>query len=245
MPRPFLTASWSNLSLLTYAVRPALLQPRVPPGLELEVRDGDAFVSLVAFDFMDTRVLGLSWPGYRYFAELNLRFYVRHGADRGVVFIREIVPQRLVAWLARLLYNEPYVAAPLESKILDEGSTVTAERRLLWQGQSYRISVTGARPAMQPEETSTEHFFKEHHWGYGIDRRGGALCYHVEHPVWAVYPVQSYELDFDWAHVYGPQWQCLQNQKPCSAVLAVGSPVLVFPKARPAPASLQLAQAPI
>ena len=77
MGSPFLTATWSNLFLASYAVPPTLLEPRLPPGTELDTRDGHAFVSLVAFEFLDTRVRGIAWPGYRNFAELNLRFYVR------------------------------------------------------------------------------------------------------------------------------------------------------------------------
>src|SRR5437868_12171774 len=99
--RPFLTARWSNVFLATYAVPDDLLLPRLPPGLVLDRRAGQAFVSLVAFDFIDTRVFGIPWPGYRSFPEVNLRFYVRCGEQRGVVFIRELVSPRLVAWLAR------------------------------------------------------------------------------------------------------------------------------------------------
>src|SRR5438270_3401794 len=143
MSKPFLTARWSNLFLATYAVPPALLQKRLPPGLELDTRDGRAFVSLVAFQFLDTRVLGVSWPGYRNFAELNLRFYVRHGPQRGVVFVREFVPRRLVAWLARLLYNEPYRAAPLTSRRTEEPTRLTMEYRLRWQGREHVITATG------------------------------------------------------------------------------------------------------
>src|SRR5262245_26571807 len=116
MAFPFLTARWSNLFLATYAVPHDLLRPRLPPGLELDIWERQAFVSLVAFDFLQTRVLGVPWPGYRDFPEVNLRFYVRHGNQRGVTFIREFVPRRLVAWMARLLYNEPYVAAPMRSQ---------------------------------------------------------------------------------------------------------------------------------
>ena len=101
MPRAFLTAHWNNLFLATYAVPPALLEKRLPPGLSLDMRDGSAFVSLVAFEFLHTRVFGVPWPGYRNFGELNLRFYLRQGEQRGVAFIREFVPQRLVAWMAR------------------------------------------------------------------------------------------------------------------------------------------------
>src|SRR5437773_7057925 len=159
--RPFLTARWSNLAIVTWEVPPALLEPHLPAGLELDRRGGAAFVSLVAFDFLDTRVLGVPWPGFRNFPELNLRFYVRHGAERGVMFVREIVPSRLVAWLARGLYNEPYVAAPLRSTVWDEPDRLRIEHRLYWAGRWHSIVATGAKPAFRPEEASTEHFFKE------------------------------------------------------------------------------------
>src|SRR5687767_12444576 len=60
-PRPFLTAQWRNLGLITFDVDPALLQSHVPPGCELDLRDGRAFVSFVMFDFLDTRVGGVRW----------------------------------------------------------------------------------------------------------------------------------------------------------------------------------------
>ena len=80
----------------------------MPVGLDLDRWEGSALVSLVAFDFVDTRVWGLPWPGFVGFPELNLRFHVRDGQRRGVCFVREYVPSRLVSWLARTLYNEPY-----------------------------------------------------------------------------------------------------------------------------------------
>ena len=211
---------------------PALLGNRLPPCLDLDTRDGQAFVSLVAFDFLDTRVLGVPWPGYRNFAELNLRFYVRSGADRGVVFIREFVPQRLVAWLARVLYNENYLAAPLHSTLRDEPDRLTVLHRLSWQGRSYSVSVTGAKPAFRPAETGVEHFFKEHRWGFCTNRRGQTVRYEVIHPVWDIYPVTAYQVELDWASVYGPEWKFLERQAPYSAVLAAGSAVSVFPKGR-------------
>jgi uncharacterized protein len=229
MPRPFLTARWTNLFLATYAVPPALLANRLPAGLELDTRDGQAFVSLVAFEFLDTRVRGVSWPGYRNFAELNLRFYVRHGGERGVVFIREFVPQRLVAWLAQLCYNEPYRAAPLEGAVSESQASVTAEYRLQWAGRIHSLRITGKVPSFRPHEQSTEHFFKEHRWGFGTTRRGETCRYEVVHPVWDVYPVVDYRIDFGWGAVYGTEWEFLGRENPCSTVFAVGSAVQVFP----------------
>jgi hypothetical protein len=251
LKRSFLNARWSNLCLFTYAVPAALLEPRLPPGLELDTREGQAFVSLVAFDFLDTRVLGVAWPGYRNFAELNLRFYVRRQrseaqiatqepfdklttspAGRGVVFIREFVPQRLVARMAKAIYNEPYLATPLVSVVQQTPETIGVEHRLTFGGRTHTLSMTGGKPAFRPDETSVEHFFKEHHWGYGTSRAGRLLRYEVVHPVWEVYPVQTWRLDFDFSIVYGPEWEFLADAKPYSTVMALGSAIKVFPKKR-------------
>ena len=58
---------------------------------------------------------------------MNLRFYVRRrGFDgvmrRAVVFVRELVPRVAIAWTARAIYNEPYLAVPMSHAIaLDHG----------------------------------------------------------------------------------------------------------------------------
>jgi uncharacterized protein YqjF (DUF2071 family) len=230
--RPFLTARWSNLAILTYAVPRALLEPHLPAGLTLDMRGGAAFASLVAFDFLDTRVRGIGWPGFRSFPEVNLRFYVRHGDRRGVVFIREFVPRPLVSWLARAIYNEPYLVARIDSGVDEEPSVITAVRRLRWHGLTHSIEVTGRKPTFRPPENSDEHFFKEHQWGFGRDRRGRTLSYEVRHPRWEVYPVRSWKVDFDWPQVYGSAWSVLSSAKPASVVLAAGSPVSIYPRAR-------------
>src|SRR5215467_8247497 len=95
--RPFLTANWRYLAMLNFVVEPQLVAPFVPPGTEIDFEDGETFLSIVGFLFLDTRLLGLPIPPHRDFEEVNLRFYVRKkSADtwrRGVVFIRELVPR--------------------------------------------------------------------------------------------------------------------------------------------------------
>ena len=75
--RPFLRAEWRHLALLNYAVDPSLLRPLVPPGTELDLRGGTAYVSLVGFLFLESRILGVPIPFHGAFEEVNLRFYVR------------------------------------------------------------------------------------------------------------------------------------------------------------------------
>jgi uncharacterized protein YqjF (DUF2071 family) len=120
--KSFLTAEWRYLAILNYEIDPALLLPFVPKGTELDSWNDTTFASMVGFLFLDTRVLGMAIPFHRDFEEINLRFYVRHKAEdgwrRGVVFVKEIVPRTAIAWTARWLYNENYVALPTGHFIL-------------------------------------------------------------------------------------------------------------------------------
>ena len=228
--RPFLSARWERLCLITYAVDPARLTPWLHPDLTLDLRDGSAFVSLVAFDFLNTRVLGVPWPGYRNFPEVNLRFYVRHGETRGVVFIREYVPKRLIAWLANGLYNEPYRAAPMRSQWNDDSTSATVHHELDWAGTTHSIQMRVGNASSVPNADSTDHFFKEHSWGFGRSRGGRLLQYEVWHPTWATLPVESIELNWDFGAVYGETWADLTSTAPHHVAFATGSEIRVYPK---------------
>ena len=119
MTRPFLTARWESLVLVNWECPGRLLEPLVPRGTLLDAWHGRTLVSLVGFLFLDTRLRGIPVPGHRNFEEVNLRFYVRRElpdgtSRRAVVFVRELVPRRAIAWHWRAaLYDEPYRAVPM------------------------------------------------------------------------------------------------------------------------------------
>lgn len=230
MSRAFLTAKWQNLILANYPVPRELLAPRLPPGIELDEWQGQHWCSLVGFQFLDTRVLGISWPGFRHFPEWNLRFYVRRSKERGVCFVREFVPQWFVATVARLIYNEPYRAAAMTMQIDTSDTQLTADYTVRWNGQTHRLKATGKQPAIHSGPETLEHWFKEHSWGFGVTHFGSTLRYEVQHPEWQVYPVENFTAEVDWARLYGAEWACMNGVAPASVVLAVGSEVSVFPK---------------
>ena len=230
MRRKFLTARWCNLILANYAVPEELLRPLVPHGCELDRRDDACWASLVGFQFLGTRVLGVGWPGFRDFPEWNLRFYVKHGDARGVCFVREFVPQWTVATIARVIYNEPYRAARMSMDVKDQPDSLTATYSVHWGGRVHSLHVVGAKPAVRPASDSLEHWFKEHSWGFGTSRRGKLIRYEVNHPEWDVHPVREFAADVDWATLYGPQWVLMNGVPPASVVLAAGSEIAVYPK---------------
>ena len=243
MARPFLTARWANLAIVTYAVPPQVLAAHVPAGADIVLDKRHdleqygappghtALVSLVAFEFLSTRVMGVRWPMFTNFPEINLRFYVRQAGHRGVMFIREIVPRAVIAAIARRLYNEPYVCAPIETRITQTPSTIEARYTLTWPRVGPQtVRIVADKPSLRPDPSSLDHWIKEHNWGFTAKGpgRAGAWVYEVVHPVWSVYPVVQAEVAFDFGAVYGPDWGWLSWTKPVSVVLAVGSEVAVY-----------------
>ena len=156
MKRVFLRAEWRDLILANYAVDPALLESRLPPGLEPDLFEGDAVCSLVGFRFLETRVFGLKWPGFVNFPEINLRFYVREpeSGRRGVVFVRELVTSRFVASVARGLYNEPYSKARISDRIAENDSERRVEYRFEIGGATGQLGVCADAETVVPHEDS-------------------------------------------------------------------------------------------
>ena len=217
--------------MLSWEVDASLLAALVPRGCELDAWEGRTFVSVVAFLFLRTRVLGLAIPFHHDFEEVNLRFYVRRRVEgawrRGVVFVKELVPRRAIALVARALYGENYVAVPMRHSIVAaDGSTTLAYewwRGARWEGVSAIVSGAPSLPPDDAEET----FITEHYWGYSRQASGATLEYQVEHPRWRVWRATRSALSCDVASLYGPPFTSALSSPPRTAFVADGSPVLV------------------
>jgi len=231
-PSAFLTAEWRSLAMLTFEADPKVLRPFVPRGTELDAHNGRALMSLVGFRFLHTRVLGCRVPFHQDFDEVNLRFYVRREVGgvlrRGVTFIREIVPRRLIAWVARLAYNEPYIALPMQSDV-PIGAT-PSRVRYAWRTskgwQHVALTVQGA--SFLPDRDTDARFTTDHQWGYSRQRDGSTLEYHVEHKPWHIWIGAQPEVAGEMGTLYGDSLGKLIATGVVSALFADGSPVTVF-----------------
>ncbi len=223
----FLTAEWRHLAMLNYEIDPRILSSLVPAGTELDSWNGRTLVSVVGFMFLNTRVLGMTIPFHQHFEEVNLRFYVRRrsaeGWRRGVVFIKEIVPKRMIAWVARKMYNENYTALPMRHQLANRAAKYEWQNRGRWN--HLQVETTG-EPAL-PNAGSEEEFISEHYWGYVTQRDGSTVEYQVEHPQWTVGKAKAFSLKCDVSEIYGTEFvECLSHRAG-SAFLTEGSSITV------------------
>lgn len=231
----FLTAEWKNLLMINYEIEPEVLLPFLPNGCELDQWNGRTYVSIVAFLFKETRVLGLKIPFHVNFEEVNLRFYVRYkaieGWRRGVVFIKEIVPRWAIATAARLIYNEQYISLPMKHQITPSLPLPTQSPAVAYHwryNQRWQSASAEAAGGAEPiADGSEEAFITEHYWGYARQRDGTTVEYQVKHPKWQVWQVKNYIFSCDVAAIYGSQFVNPLAQAPTSVFIADGSAVSV------------------
>ena len=250
MPLPsFLTACWRRPLLLSWPAPDAALLPLLPAGLCLDRWQGNAYISLVGIGFADTRVWGL--PAYpRRYAQVNLRFYVRRRRDAGcpapgVVFIRQIVPHRITASAARILYGEPFARRPVVCEIAPSGKDDGTSDGIgngggsvayRWQGANGRWQ---AFRATAPPPTagdgygdidrdgiaspgSLADFLTARYWGYNGKPHGPTRAYRVTRSPWRLQPAVAAATDADFAAEYGPALAAAMSGPPASALLADG-----------------------
>jgi uncharacterized protein YqjF (DUF2071 family) len=153
---PMFIADWERVLMIHFTVDAAALQRDVP--FPLDLHDGHAFVTVVAFTMRDMRpAIGgrlAAWP-FRAIAThdfLNVRTYVRVDKEVGIHFLTEWVSNRLAVMLGPRTFSLPYrhgkihyqndcALGKLRGRVVDARTGVTFQYRAELQ---YAGSETGA-----------------------------------------------------------------------------------------------------
>ena len=238
--RPFLTAEWSKLLLLNFAVPPDVVGRLAPAGTEPDLFDGRAYASVVGFLFRHGRLFGFPMPGRGVFEEVNLRFYVRREEAgeirRGVVFVQEIAPRWIVATVANWLYNQRYVTLPMRCDHSPDGRSVAMGDEVGYQWQTgrgagrrwNRMAARAATDGRLPKPGTLEEFIIDHVWAFVPGRDGATREYHVQRPPWRVAPATDDVWDCDTMATYDSPLAPYLAEQPTMAMIADGSPVRVL-----------------
>ncbi len=227
----FLKAEWRKLAIANYKIDKNLLSDYVPFGTELDLWNGNCFVSLIGFMFKNTKLLGIKIPFHVDFEEVNLRFYVKRFDNgewkRGVVFIKEIVPKKALTFVANTIFNENYQTLPMTHTWSETVDKRKVEYRWKKSGVENSFKIQASLEKYEIEPNSETEFITEHYWGYAKVNDKKSNEYEVTHPRWQVYKVKNYEIDVDFGLVYHKDFEFLNTMEPHSVMLAEGSEITV------------------
>lgn len=213
-----------------YEVDPAILKPYMPKGLELDFYEGKTYVSLVGFMFKKTSLFGVPIPFFGSFEEINLRFYVQRiegkKIKKGVVFINETVPFKIVALLANKLYKEHYISIPTKNSIyVKEHKHIDFKWKMNDKWNSLTVKSDINQYKIEP--FSIEEFIFERYFGFTKLSPSRSQEYRIQHPKWNTNKILNYTVDCDFNTMYGESFSHLTNHEPNSIIMAEGSLVSV------------------
>lgn len=121
---------WERLLFAHWPLPAETLRARVPPQLELDTFDGQAWLGVVPFAMR--RVYPrytFPVPGLSDFLELNVRTYVKAGGRPGVFFFSLDAANPLAVAIARAWYRLPYFTARMSLTVAADGWHTYASTR--------------------------------------------------------------------------------------------------------------------
>lgn len=184
--RPWaLTMEWHDLALLHWPIDPDQVQRLLPDGLQIETRDGAAWLGVVPFVMRNVRPRWLpSAPGAANFPELNLRTYVTYRGEPGVWFFSLDAGSKLAVRGARLGFGLPYFDARMQCERSSTQIRYASERTHRGAPPatlqaSWELPQTYAPPAAG----TLAHWFVERYRMYVV-LRGRIRVGHIAHAPW-------------------------------------------------------------
>lgn len=190
---------WRELLFAHWPVDPARLRPHIPIRLELDTRDGQAWLGVVPF-LMDIRprMTPPVPPRWTRFLELNLRTYVTCEGKPGVWFFSLDAQRRLAVRIARRIFHLPYFDARMS--IERDADAITFSSRRTHHGAPparFEARYHPLGPAAPATPGSLDHFLTERYCLYAGDDRGRLWRGEIDHGPWPLQPAawQVRELD--------------------------------------------------
>lgn len=177
--------TWEQLLFAHWRVPVERLRGHVPPGLEVDTFEGDAWLGVTPFRVSGLRLRGLPpLPRLSSFLELNCRTYVTYGGERpGIWFFSLDASSRLAVEAARRLYRLPYFQARMAGPPRYRCARLRAERPHVWE-----CAYGPAGEAVPAQPDTLAHFLTERYCLYAADDAGALYRADIHHPPW---PLQS------------------------------------------------------
>lgn len=183
---------WHHLLFAHWECAPTDLRPLIPPPLELDTFDDEAWIGVIPFYMSGVRMRGAPpVPTAHAFEELNVRTYVTLDGRPGVWFFSLDAASLLAVIGARLGVRLPYFRAWMQ--LSRDGDTISY-RSDRWSLAGKPASFHGRyRPeghARQPVPGTLEHFLTERYCLYSSDGkriwRGD-----IYHPEWNLHSASA------------------------------------------------------
>ena len=185
--------SWRDLTFLHWAVDPAEIAHRMPPGVRPDTLNGVTYVGLIPFRMVGAGIAagpGVPWLGS--FLETNVRLYsVDETGRRGIVFLSLDADRAAVVVGARAAFGLPYRWARMRHHV--GGGVHSYDAQLRGPGRRAHSHVV-VEAGEQRGATELDDFLSAR-WGLHVRWWGRTLYVPNRHEAWPVHDAEVLALD--------------------------------------------------
>lgn len=189
----FMQGNWKDLIMITFEVDKNCLQSYLPKDTEIDLYNGKALLSVVAFTFSKVKFYGFKVPFHQNFGQINIRFYAKSKINdtKGVVFIKELAPKPIIALVANLFYNEPYHYKNIKYNKYIENKNISLE----YSYKNYKISAKGILPNIEIIKNDLEEFVVDRYVAFIKNKKNKTFQYKIFHKPWQLYSLSNQNFD--------------------------------------------------
>ena len=177
--------TWSELLFAHWPVPVEAMRALVPPELEVDTFENQAWVGVVPFYMSGVRLRWLPpFPTTSEFPELNLRTYVKHGGKTGVYFFSLEASSWLVVRGARTWYGLPYFDADMRCDVSEAVKYSSVRKKRRANAAEFQGEYRPDGPVFASQKGTLEHWLTERYALFTVDSRRRVNCGEIQHVPW-------------------------------------------------------------
>jgi uncharacterized protein YqjF (DUF2071 family) len=182
--------TWHDLLFAHWAVDAEQVRALVPRELDLDLRDGKAWVAVTPFWMSGVKPRGFpALPWLSRFPELNVRTYVTVGGKPGVFFFSLDAARLLALWGARVGFRLPYFHSDMRVSGVERIEYSCRRQRLRLEAEF--VGTYGpVGPVAQAIAGTLEHFLTERYCLYTVVK-GRVYRAVIHHAPWPLQPAAA------------------------------------------------------
>ncbi len=186
-----MTMRWHDLLFLHWPAPREELIKSIPPGLELDLFEGQAWIGIIPFWMSNIRPRGLpALPWISRFPELNVRTYVHAGGKPGVWFFSLDAANPVAVRIARRFFHLPYFDAQMHIQPGDQDQFAYSSERSHLNSASARFrAIYGPAGPVRPAAAgSLAAWLTDRYCLYAADPTNRIWRTEIDHARWPLQP---------------------------------------------------------
>lgn len=182
---------WQKLLFAHWPLPSADIEARLPPGLELDLFEGEAWISIVPFQLNYMARVAHRLLPWKRFLELNLRTYVRYRDQPGVYFFCLDATDPLSVWGARRFFKLAYFNAQASLNGVDSEIRYRSRRKDSGPQAELDISYRPTGEVFSTRPGQLDHWLTSRYRFFSTDTRHRVYEGRIHHAPWQLQSAEA------------------------------------------------------